>query len=100
MRPSWRSCSSSRSGPGTPTCSRSAFLRELRQLADDHGFLLVFDEIVTGFRAHQGGVQALFDVRADITTYGKVLGGGLPDRGRGREQPVHRRHRRRAVVVR
>ena len=40
------------------------FLRELRRLADAHGFLLVFDEIVTGFRAHQRGVSGLFDVRA------------------------------------
>jgi len=54
------------------------FLRELRRMADDHGFLLVFDEIVTGFRAHQRGVQGLFDLKADLTTYGKVLGGGLP----------------------
>ena len=61
-----------------PDLQPVAFLRELRRLADVHGFLLVFDEIVTGFRAHQGGVRALFDVRPDITTYGKVLGGGLP----------------------
>ena len=54
------------------------FLRELRRIADEHGFLLVFDEIVTGFRAHQRGVQGMFDIRPDITTYGKVLGGGLP----------------------
>jgi non-ribosomal peptide synthase protein (TIGR01720 family) len=54
------------------------FLRRLRELADAEGFLLVFDEIVTGFRAHQRGVAGLFDVRADLTTYGKVLGGGLP----------------------
>ncbi len=61
-----------------PDLQPVAFLRELRRVADDLGFLLVFDEIVTGFRAHIGGVQALFDVRADLTTYGKVLGGGLP----------------------
>jgi non-ribosomal peptide synthase protein (TIGR01720 family) len=54
------------------------FLRELRRLADQHGFLLVFDEIVTGFRVHQRGVQGLLGLRADLTTYGKVLGGGLP----------------------
>jgi non-ribosomal peptide synthase protein (TIGR01720 family) len=54
------------------------FLRELRSLADRHGFLLVFDEIVTGFRVHQRGVQGLLGLRADLTTYGKVLGGGLP----------------------
>jgi non-ribosomal peptide synthase protein (TIGR01720 family) len=54
------------------------FLRDLRSLADQHGFLLVFDEIVTGFRVHQRGVQGLLGLRADLTTYGKVLGGGLP----------------------
>ena len=54
------------------------FLRQLRRMADEHGFVLAFDEVVTGFRAHRGGVQALFDIKADITTYGKVAGGGLP----------------------
>ena len=83
-----------------PDLQPVAFLRELRQLADDHGFVLVFDEIVTGFRAHQRGVQGLLDVRADLTTYGKVLRRRPPDRRRGRGQPVHRRHRRRGVVVR
>ena len=39
---------------------------------------MIIDEIVTGFRTHPGGVQALFDVRADLVTYGKVLGGGMP----------------------
>ncbi len=61
-----------------PDLQPVAFLRQLRAMADEHGFLLVFDEIVTGFRAHQAGVQALFDIRADLTTYGKVVGGGLP----------------------
>ncbi len=61
-----------------PDLQPVGFLRELRSIADERGFLLVFDEIVTGFRSHPGGVQALFDVQADITTYGKVLGGGLP----------------------
>src|SRR5690606_33892155 len=42
------------------------------------GTALVFDEIVTGFRAHPGGTQALFGVQADLATYGKVIGGGLP----------------------
>ncbi len=61
-----------------PDLQPQEFLRELRRLADAHGFVLVFDEIVTGFRAHQRGVQGLFDIKADITTYGKVMGGGLP----------------------
>ena len=42
------------------------------------GTALVFDEVVTGFRAHPGGTQALYGVRADLATYGKVIGGGLP----------------------
>jgi amino acid adenylation domain-containing protein len=54
------------------------FLQELRRLTAAHGSALIFDEIVTGFRAHLGGAQALFGVRADIATYGKVIGGGLP----------------------
>ena len=61
-----------------PDLQPIGFLRELRGMADEHGFLLVFDEIVTGFRAHIGGVQAMFGIRPDISTYGKVLGGGLP----------------------
>jgi glutamate-1-semialdehyde aminotransferase len=54
------------------------FLRELRQVTEDAGALLVFDEVVTGFRSHPGGIQALFDIRADLCTYGKVVGGGYP----------------------
>ena len=54
------------------------FLRELRTITEDAGALLIFDEVVTGFRCHPGGVQELFGVRADICTYGKVIGGGFP----------------------
>ena len=54
------------------------FLRKARQLTIDSGTALVFDEVVSGFRVHQGGVQALFDIKPDIATYGKVVGGGLP----------------------
>jgi glutamate-1-semialdehyde aminotransferase len=54
------------------------FLRELRQVTTDAGALMIFDEVVTGFRSHPGGVQALFGVRADMCTYGKVIGGGYP----------------------
>ncbi len=54
------------------------FLRELRAWTADDGALLVFDEVVTGFRAHPGGIQALFDIRADLASYGKVVGGGFP----------------------
>ncbi|MHB8911605.1 MAG: type I polyketide synthase, partial [Lysobacter sp.] len=54
------------------------FLHELRQVTSDAGALLVFDEVVTGFRAHPAGAQGLFGIRADIATYGKVVGGGYP----------------------
>src|SRR5262249_30175585 len=54
------------------------FLREVRRITLESGTALVFDEVVTGFRTHPGGCQALFDIRADMATYGKVVGGGLP----------------------
>jgi amino acid adenylation domain-containing protein len=54
------------------------FLRELRELTAQTGTVLIFDEMITGFRLHPGGAQALFGVRADLATYGKVIGGGLP----------------------
>ncbi len=54
------------------------YLHELRQLTQESGALLVFDEVVTGFRAHPAGAQGLFGIRADIATYGKVVGGGFP----------------------
>lgn len=54
------------------------FLRDLRAITAKTGTALIFDEVVTGFRCHPGGAQALFGIDADIATYGKVLGGGLP----------------------
>ncbi len=54
------------------------FLEELRALCDAHDILLIFDEVMTGFRLAQGGVQELLGVNADIVTFGKVIGGGLP----------------------
>jgi amino acid adenylation domain-containing protein len=54
------------------------FLHEIRKITQDSGAALIFDEVVTGFRVHQGGCQALFGIRADLATYGKVLAGGMP----------------------
>ena len=54
------------------------FLHELRKVTQDAGTLLIFDEVVTGFRCHPGGAQSLFGIRADLCTYGKVVGGGFP----------------------
>lgn len=55
-----------------------AFLLELRQLATQHGIVLIFDETVTGFRLSLGGAQEAFDIVPDLAVYGKTLGGGLP----------------------
>jgi glutamate-1-semialdehyde 2,1-aminomutase len=54
------------------------FLEKLRELCTRHGALLIFDEVMTGFRVALGGAQARFDIRPDLTTLGKVIGGGLP----------------------
>ena len=55
-----------------------AFLHDLRAVTRDAGTALIFDEMITGFRADLGGAQAYFGVRADLATYGKIVGGGLP----------------------
>ena len=54
------------------------FLQGLRQLCDANGTLLIFDEVMTGFRLAKGGAQELFNIKADIVAFGKVIGGGLP----------------------
>ena len=61
-----------------PNLQPREFLREVRQITEKSGTALIFDEVVTGFRVHPGGCQALFDIRADLATYGKVLAGGMP----------------------
>lgn len=54
------------------------FLQGLRRIADDHGSLLIFDEVITGFRLTYGGAQSLYGVSPDLTCLGKIIGGGLP----------------------
>lgn len=54
------------------------FLQTLRELCTKHGTILIFDEVMTGFRVHLGGAQALYNIQPDMTTLGKVIGGGLP----------------------
>jgi amino acid adenylation domain-containing protein len=61
-----------------PSLQPYDFLRELRRITEQSGTAFVMDEVVTGFRAHPGGIQALAGIRADLATYGKVVGGGLP----------------------
>ena len=61
-----------------PDVQPGEFLKELRQITGHFGIALIFDEMITGFRLHSGGAQAYFGVKADICTFGKIIGGGLP----------------------
>jgi glutamate-1-semialdehyde 2,1-aminomutase len=54
------------------------FLEGLREMTSSYGALLIFDEVMTGFRVHKGGAQTLYGIKPDLTTLGKVIGGGLP----------------------
>ncbi|MHB1671838.1 MAG: aminotransferase class III-fold pyridoxal phosphate-dependent enzyme, partial [Acidiferrobacter sp.] len=56
----------------------AGFHERLRALCDKYGALLIFDEVMTGFRVAPGGAQALYGIRPDLTTLGKIIGGGLP----------------------
>jgi len=57
---------------------KQGYLKGLRELCDRHGAMLLFDEVMTGFRVAWGGAQTLYDIKPDITCLGKVIGGGLP----------------------
>ncbi|MET7018856.1 aminotransferase class III-fold pyridoxal phosphate-dependent enzyme [Bacillus mycoides] len=61
-----------------PDVQSGEFLKKLRKVTEEHDIALIFDEIITGFRIASGGAQEYFDVEADIVTYGKVIGGGMP----------------------
>jgi glutamate-1-semialdehyde aminotransferase len=63
---------------GDPSYLPREFLKRLRDVTERNDIALIFDEIVTGFRTHPGGIQGLIGVKADIATYGKVCGGGMP----------------------
>lgn len=54
------------------------FLQALRDACDSHGSLLIFDEVMTGFRVAKGGAQSVYDITPDLTTLGKIIGGGMP----------------------
>ncbi len=64
------------------------FLSGLRQLTQQYGALLIFDEVMTGFRVHPGGAQALYGIEPDLSTLGKVIGGGLPVGAYGGRQEI------------
>jgi glutamate-1-semialdehyde 2,1-aminomutase len=57
---------------------KPGFLEALRAIATEHGIVLIFDEVISGFRAAKGGAQELYGVQADLTCLGKIIGGGLP----------------------
>jgi glutamate-1-semialdehyde 2,1-aminomutase len=57
---------------------RPGFLEGLRQICDAAGILLIFDEVITGFRVARGGAQELYGIKPDLTCLGKIIGGGLP----------------------
>merc|ERR1719197_788751 len=61
-----------------PTPGYKEWLHDLRKVCTEQGIALIFDEVYTGFRLHPRGAQGVYDVKADIVTYGKTLGGGLP----------------------
>ncbi|MBS7608504.1 MAG: aspartate aminotransferase family protein [Candidatus Bathyarchaeia archaeon] len=65
-------------GVGGAIPAEKEFLKGLREFCDQHGILLIVDEVITGFRLAPGGVQQYFGVRPDITVLGKILGGGFP----------------------
>jgi amino acid adenylation domain-containing protein len=61
-----------------PELRPAEFLRDVRKITERSGSCLIFDEVVTGFRTHAGGMQAVYGIHADLATYGKVVAGGLP----------------------
>lgn len=64
------------------------FLETLREVTQDHGIILIFDEVMTGFRVAYGGAQALYGIEPDLTCMGKVIGGGLPVGAYGGKQKI------------
>lgn len=61
-----------------PDSSKAEFLENIRIFTQDNGIALIFDEVITGFRVHPRGAQAWYGIEADLVTYGKILGGGMP----------------------
>ena len=57
---------------------KEGYLKAIRQLCDQNGILFIFDEVITGFRLAQGGAQELYGIKPDLTTLGKIIGGGMP----------------------
>ena len=69
---------------------RAGYLQQVREITQQHGALLIFDEVMTGFRLARGGAQELYRVTPDITTLGKIIGGGLPVGAYGASRDIMR----------
>jgi len=67
---------------------RDGFLQEIRTLTEQHGIVLIFDEVMTGFRVAYGGAQALYNINPDMTCLGKIMGGGLPAAAYGGKEAI------------
>jgi glutamate-1-semialdehyde 2,1-aminomutase len=67
------------------------YLEAMRAITEKHGALLIFDEVMTGFRVAYSGAQALYGIRPDLSTFGKVIGGGLPIAAYGGRAEIMRR---------
>ena len=67
------------------------FLETLREVCDEHGALLIFDEVMTGFRVALGGAQSIYNIKPDLTTLGKIIGGGMPAAAFGGREDVMRK---------
>ena len=68
--------------------ARKEFLNVLRELADAYASILIFDEVITGFRVALGGAQSLYNIKPDLTALGKIIGGGLPIGGVGGKKEI------------
>src|ERR1700721_3750219 len=66
----------------------TGFLRGLREISKREGALLIFDEVITGFRMAYGGAQAVYEIDPDLTVMGKIIGGGLPVAAYGGERRI------------
>ena len=69
---------------------QDGYLSELREITSEHGIVLIFDEVITGFRVAYGGAQSLYDVIPDMTCLGKIIGGGMPVGAYGGKEEIMR----------
>ncbi len=67
---------------------KPGFLEGLRELCDSYGSILIFDEVMTGFRVHPGGAQTLYGIEPDLSTFGKIIGGGFPAAAYGGKKEI------------